>query len=175
MYILISKNGTFFFADTTVNVNPTADELVEIIGLTSNMVRFFDTEPKVALMSYSNFGSSKGEVPDKMAKVRELAKKKFPDLKIDGEMQANIALNKELLRENYPFSELVDEGANTLVFPGLASGNISYKLLQEVGNNEAIGPILMGMRKPVHVLQMGSSVREIVNMVAIAVVEAQGK
>ena len=139
------------------------------------MVRFFDTEPRVALMSYSNFGSSKGEVPDKMALVRTLAKKKYPDLKIEGEMQANIAVNKELQKENYPFSELAEEGANTLIFPGLASGNISYKLLQEVGGNEAIGPILMGMRKPVHVLQMGSSVREIVNMVAIAVVEAQQK
>jgi malate dehydrogenase (oxaloacetate-decarboxylating)(NADP+) len=175
MYILISKNGTFFFADTTVNVKPEAEELVEIIGLTSNMVRFFDIEPRIALMSYSNFGSSKGEVPDKMARVRTLAQQKFPDLKIEGEMQANIAVNKVLQKENYPFSELAEEGANTLIFPDLASGNISYKLLQEVGNNEAIGPILMGMRKPVHVLQMGSSVREIINMVAIAVVEAQSK
>jgi len=175
MYILISKKGTYFFADTTVNVNPTADDLLEIIGLTAETVRFFDTEPRIALMSYSNFGSSKGEVPDKMSLVRTLAKKKFPDLKIDGEMQANMAVNKEMLKENYPFSELAEEGANTLIFPGLASGNISYKLLQEVGNNEAVGPILMGMRKPVHVLQMGSSVREIVNMVAIAVVEAQVK
>jgi malate dehydrogenase (oxaloacetate-decarboxylating)(NADP+) len=173
MYILISKKGTYFFADTTVNVNPSADDLVEIIGLSADMVRFFDTEPRVALMSYSNFGSSKGEVPDKMSLVKKLAKKKYPELKIEGEMQANIAVNKELQKENYPFSELAEEGANTLIFPGLASGNISYKLLQEVGNNEAIGPILMGMRKPVHVLQMGSSVREIVNMVAIAVVEAQ--
>ncbi len=173
MYILISKKGTYFFSDTTVNVNPNAEELVEIIGLTADMVRFFDSEPRIALMSYSNFGSSKGETPDKMALVRKLAKKKYPDLKIEGEMQANIAVNKELQKENYPFSELAEEGANTLIFPGLASGNISYKLLQEVGNNEAIGPILMGMRKPVHVLQMGSSVREIVNMVAIAVVEAQ--
>ncbi len=173
MYILISKKGTFFFADTTVNVNPTADELLEIIGLTSDMVRFFDTEPRIALVSYSNFGSSKGEVPDKMSLVKKLAKQKYPNLKIEGEMQANIAVNKELQKENYPFSELAEEGANTLIFPGLASGNISYKLLQEVGQNEAIGPILMGMRKPVHVLQMGSSVREIVNMVAIAVVEAQ--
>jgi malate dehydrogenase (oxaloacetate-decarboxylating)(NADP+) len=173
MYILISKKGTYFFSDTTVNVNPNAEELVEIIGLTANMVRFFDSEPRIALMSYSNFGSSKGEVPDKMALVRKLAKKKYPGLLIEGEMQANIAVNKELQKENYPFSELAEEGANTLIFPGLASGNISYKLLQEVGNNEAIGPILMGMKKPVHVLQMGSSVREIVNMVAIAVVEAQ--
>ncbi len=175
MYILISKKGTYFFADTTVNVNPSAEDLVEIIGLSASMVRFFDTEPRVALMSYSNFGSSKGEVPDKMAFVHKLAKKKYPELKIEGEMQANIAVNKELQKENYPFSELAEEGANTLIFPGLASGNISYKLLQEVGGNEAIGPILMGMRKPVHVLQMGSSVREIVNMVAIAVVEAQLK
>lgn len=173
MYILNSKKGTYFFSDTTVNVNPTAEELVEIIGLTTDMVRFFDSVPRVALLSYSNFGSSKGDIPDKMQKVFTLAKKAYPDLVIEGEMQANIAVNKELQQENYPFSILKEESANTLIFPDLASGNIAYKLLQELGNNEAIGPILLGMRKPVHVLQMGSSVREIVNMVAVAVVEAQ--
>jgi malate dehydrogenase (oxaloacetate-decarboxylating)(NADP+) len=173
MYILNSKKGTYFFSDTTVNVNPTAEELVEIIGLTTDMVRFFDSVPRVALLSYSNFGSSKGEIPDKMQKVFTLAKQRYPDLVIEGEMQANIAVNKELQQENYPFSILKEESANTLIFPDLASGNIAYKLLQELGNNEAIGPILLGMRKPVHVLQMGSSVREIVNMVAVAVVEAQ--
>ena len=125
------------------------------------------------MLSYSNFGSSKGESPEKATEVVRKAKQKYPGLIIDGEIQANIALNTRLLRENYPFSELANSGANTLIFPDLNSGNIAYKLLQEIGGAEAIGPVLMGMRKPVHVLQLGSSVREIVNMVAIAVVDAQ--
>jgi len=173
MYIISNKSETFFFADTTVNRNPTAEELVDIVGLTASAVRFFDTNPRIALLSYTNFGSGKGEVPEKVVKATALAKAKFPDLIIDGEIQANIAINKELQKELYPFSKLAQLGANTLIFPDLASGNIAYKLLQEIGGSEAIGPILMGMRKPVHVLQLGSSVREIVNMTAIAVVDAQ--
>jgi malate dehydrogenase (oxaloacetate-decarboxylating)(NADP+) len=172
MYIIISKKGTFFFADTTVNENPTADELVDIIGLAARTVRFFDVEPRIAVLSYSNFGSNKGEVPEKAALVTKKAKAKYPDLIIEGEMQANIALDTKLQQENYPFSALAAEGANTLIFPDLDSGNIAYKLLQEIGGAEAIGPLLMGMGKPVHILQLGSSVREIVNMVAIAVVDA---
>jgi malate dehydrogenase (oxaloacetate-decarboxylating)(NADP+) len=136
-------------------------------------VRFFDREPRIAVLSYSNFGSSSGQVPTKTREATRLAKQRYPDLIIDGEMQANTALNPDLLREHYPFSELANVGANTLIFPGLAAGNIAYKLLQEMGGAETIGPILMGMRKPVHILQLGSSVREIVNMVAIAVVDAQ--
>ncbi|WMJ72869.1 NADP-dependent malic enzyme [Cytophagaceae bacterium ABcell3] len=173
MYIILNKNNTYFFSDTTVNENPTADELSEIVGLTARTVRFFDVEPRIAMLSYSNFGSNKGEVPLKTALAAEKARERFPDLLIDGDVQANIALNTKLLKENYPFSVLAEQGANTLIFPDLASGNIAYKLLQEVGGAEAIGPVLMGMRKPVHILQLGSSVREIVNMVAIAVVEAQ--
>ena len=173
MYILSTKKGTFFFADTTLNVDPTEDALVEITSLTARTVKFFDVEPRIAMLSYSNFGSAAGIIPSKVAKATEKLKKKFPDLVIDGEMQANIALNKELQKELYPFSELADKGANTLIFPDLASGNIAYKLMMEIGGAEAIGPVLMGMRKPVHVLQIGSSVREIVNMVAIAVVDAQ--
>ncbi|HEY8399872.1 MAG TPA: NADP-dependent malic enzyme [Cytophagaceae bacterium] len=173
MYIMISKRGTFFFADTTINENPTAEDLVEIAGLTARGVRFFDVEPRIAILSYSNFGSNKGDVPLKTATATKLAKARFPDIKIEGEMQANIALDTKLQKENYPFSALAEEGANTFIFPGLASGNIAYKLLQEIGGAEAIGPILMGMGKPVHILQLGSSVREIVNMVAIAVVDAQ--
>lgn len=146
---------------------------MDIIGLTAKKVRFFDTEPRIAMLSYSNFGSNKGELPDKMINALQKAKVKYPELLIDGEMQANIALSPKLLKENYPFSELAETGANTLIFPDLASGNIAYKLLQEIGGAEAIGPILMGMRKPVHVLQLGSSIREIINVVAIAVVEAQ--
>ncbi|MEQ8336899.1 MAG: NADP-dependent malic enzyme [Cyclobacteriaceae bacterium] len=173
MYILSSNRGNYFFADTTVNLNPDVDALVDIIGLTKNAVRFFDTEPSIAVLSYSNFGSAKGDVPVKTAKAVAQAKEKWPDLIIDGELQANVALNKQLLKENYPFSILANHPVNTFVFPDLDSGNIAYKLLMELGGAEAIGPILMGMNKPVHVLQVGSSVREIFNMVAIAVVDAQ--
>jgi malate dehydrogenase (oxaloacetate-decarboxylating)(NADP+) len=173
MYIILNKKGTFFFADATVNLDPNAAELVDIIGLTARGVKFFDMEPRVAVLSYSNFGSSKGEVPEKTREAVRLAKKKYPDLVIDGEIQANVALNTEIQKENYPFSALSDEAANTLIFPNLESGNIAYKLLMEIGGAEAIGPILLGMKKPVHVLQLGSSIREIVNMAAIAVVDAQ--
>ncbi len=175
MYIILNKKGPFFFADTTINVNPTAEELVDIIGLTATAVRSFGITPRVALLSYSNFGSSKGEVPEKTARAVELALKRWPDLIIDGDIQANTALNVELQQQNYPFSRLADQGANTLIFPDLTSGNIAYKLLMEIGSTEAIGPILLGMNKPVHVLQLGSTVREIVNMVAIAVVDAQAQ
>jgi malate dehydrogenase (oxaloacetate-decarboxylating)(NADP+) len=173
MYIIQHKKGPFFFADTTVNINPSAEELVGIIGLTAKAVRFFDVVPRIAAISYSNFGSNSGELPDKMRRATALAKERYPDLLIDGEMQANVALNPEILREQYGFSPLAEQGANTLVFPNVESGNIAYKVLQEIGGAEVIGPILMGMRKPVHILQLGASVREIVNMTAIAVVDAQ--
>jgi len=173
MYVISNKKRTYFFADTTVNVNPTAEDLVDIIGLTAKAVKFFNVEPRIAVLSYSNFGSSKGEVPTKTARAAAIAKEKFPDLVIEGDIQANVALNTEIQKSNYPFSELAEKGANTLIFPDLDSGNIAYKLLMEIGGAEAIGPILLGMNKPVHVLQLGSSVREIINMVAIAVVEAQ--
>ena len=127
----------------------------------------------MAVLSYSNFGSSKGKVPNKAAQATALAHERWPHLVIDGDIQANVALNVEIQRENYPFSRLAEQGANTFIFPDLASGNIAYKLLMEIGGAEAIGPILLGMDKPVHILQLGSTVREIVNMVAIAVVDAQ--
>ncbi|CAN5293921.1 NADP-dependent malic enzyme [soil metagenome] len=173
VYIIFNKKGTYFFADTTLNVDPTPEDLVDIIGLTAKGVRFFDFEPRIAVLSYSNFGSSKGKIPEKTREATKLARKKYPDLIIDGEIQANVALDTEIQKESYPFSELSDKGANTLIFPDLASGNIAYKLVMEIGGAEAIGPVLMGMKKPVHILQLGSSVREIVNMVAIAVVDAQ--
>lgn len=173
MYIMNTSKGPYFFADATVNLNPSAEEMVEIIGLTADAVKFFNMEPRIAVLSYSNFGSAQGEIPTKTAKAAALAKKKFPDLIIEGEMQANVAINEEIQREMYPFSTLINKKANTLIFPDLASSNIAYKLLAELGNAEAIGPILLGMNKPVHILQLGSSIREIVNMVAIAVVDAQ--
>ena len=172
MYIVNTPRGNFFFADTSVNRNPSAEELVEIIGLTARAVKFFDTEPKIAALSYSNFGSARGDVPSKVAKAVKLAKERWPDLVIDGEIQANVALNKNLLEELYPFSTLVGHHVNTLIFPDLQSGNIAYKTMMEIGGAEVIGPILMGMNKSVQVLQLGSSVREIYNMVAIGVVDA---
>jgi malate dehydrogenase (oxaloacetate-decarboxylating)(NADP+) len=175
MYIVLHKKGPFFFADTTVNINPTAEELVDIVGLAARSVRAFDIVPRVAMISYSNFGSNAGELPDKMRRATELAQARYPDLLLDGEMQANTALNTNLLREQYPFSRLADTGANTLIFPNVESGNIAYKVLQEIGGAEVVGPILLGMRKPVHILQIGASVREIVNMTAIAVIDAQAK
>ncbi len=172
MYIIMNKKGTFFFSDCTVNVDPTAEELIDIVGLTRTGVKFFDVEPRMAMLSYSNFGSSKGIIPEKMREVVQIAKKKFPDLIIDGDIQANVALNTELQKEVYPFSRLAEEGTNTLIFPNLAAANIAYKLLIEIGGAEAIGPILLGMNKPVHVLQLGSTIRDIVNMAAIAVVDS---
>ncbi|MBO3269950.1 MULTISPECIES: NADP-dependent malic enzyme [Hymenobacter] len=174
MYIIQHKRGPFFFADTTVNIDPTAEEMVDIIGLAARTVRFFDNEPHIAVLSYSNFGSNPGPVPDKSRRATELAKQRYPDLILDGEMQANTALNPQLLQEQYPFSELAKYGgANTLIFPTVLAGNIAYKVMQELGGAEVIGPVLMGMRKPVHILQLGASVREIVNITAIAVADAQ--
>ncbi|TXI68190.1 MAG: NADP-dependent malic enzyme [Cyclobacteriaceae bacterium] len=173
MYIIMNKKGTFFFADCTVNVDPTANDLVEIIGLAARGVKFFDIEPRVAMLSYSNFGSSKGPIPEKAREAVRMAKQKYPDLIVDGDIQANVAFDTEIQQQVFPFSALAKDGANTVIFPNLASGNIAYKLLMEIGGAEAIGPILLGMKKPVHVLQLGSSIRDIINMAAIAVVDAQ--
>lgn len=175
MYILLTKKGPIFLSDTTVNFNPTTDEIVEITELTAKAVERFNIKPRIALLTYSNFGSAEGEDADKMRKATAILAQKHPDWVVEGEMQAHLAFNTELAREQYSFSKLAEEGANVLIFPNLSAANISYNLLKEVGEMEYIGPILLGLRKPVHVLQLGSSVREIVNMVAIAVVEAQSK
>ena len=175
MYMMMTKKGPVFFGDTTVNVDPTVDELVDLTVLMNSAVRKFNIQPRIALLSYSNFGSNKGTVPDKVKKAVKILHEKHPEILVDGEMQGNFAINNELLKDNFPFSRLVDGPANTLVFPNLESGNIAYKLLQELGGAEAVGPILLGTRKPVHIVQLGSSVREIVNMVTIAVVDVQVK
>lgn len=175
MYMMLTKKGPLFFADTTVNFNPTEEELIDITLQTAKIVEHFNIKPKIAMLSYSNFGSSASPEAIMMRNAVEKIKKMHPELVIDGEIQAGVAFNKDLLRENYPFSDLVNEAPNILIFPNLAAGNIAYHLLQEVGGAEAVGPILLGLRKPVHVLQLGSSVRQIVNMVAIAVVDAQVK
>jgi len=173
MYIMLTKKGPFFFADTTVNMNPNVDTLVEITLQAAAAVRQFNIEPRIAMLSYSNFGSVEGNIPILVRSAVEKLHRDHPDLIVDGDLQANFALNNDLLRENFPFSKLIGSPANTLIFPYLTAGNIAYKLIQELGGAEAIGPILMGLDKSVHVLQMGSGVAEIVNMVTIAVIDAQ--
>ena len=175
LYIMVTKKGPYFFADTTMNADPTAEELADIAILTANTVKQYNIVPRIAMLSYSNFGSAQGEVPDKVSKAVSILHKNYPGLIVDGDIQANFAINNNLLKEQFPFSNLADKDVNTFIFPNLASGNISYKLMQELGGAEAIGPVLMGLNKPVHVLQLGSSVREIVNMIIIAVVDAQNK
>ena len=175
MYILLSKQGPFFFADTTMNIDPSAEDLADITAITANSIKQFNITPRIALLSYSNFGSVKGEIPDKVAKAVSILHEKYPGMIVDGDIQANFALNNDLLKEQFPFSELANKSVNTLIFPNLVSGNIAYKIMQEMGGLEAIGPILLGMKKPVHILQLGCSVREIVNMVTIAVVDAQAR
>ena len=175
MYMMLTQKGPVFFGDTTVNENPTVDELVDITALLDRSVRKFNVEPRVAMLSYSNFGSNDGIIPEKVRQAVKILHEKHKGIMVDGEMQANFAMNPDLLRDNYPFSTLVGAPANVLIFPNLESGNIAYKLLQELGGAEAVGPILLGLNKPVHILQLGSSVREIVNMVTIAVVDVQTK
>lgn len=175
MYIMLTQKGTLFFSDATVNINPRVEEIVDITKLTYDAVKKFNIKPRIALLSYSNFGSAEGETPRTMAQARKILKEKYPEMVVDGDIQANVALNQSMLKENFPFSELCGEPVNTFIFPKLSSGNITYKMLQELGAAEAIGPVLLGMKKPAHILQLGSSVREIVNMVIIAVVDAQSK
>lgn len=175
MYLMLTKKGPLFLADTTVNFNPTAEELAEITLMAAKMVKQFNIVPRVAMLSYSNFGSSNSPEAKLVAKARSIVKQKMPSLVVDGEMQASVAFNKELMQENYPFSELANQDVNTLIFPNLASGNIAYNLMKELDTADAIGPILLGLKKPVHVLQLGSSIRSIVNMAVVAVVDAQIK
>ncbi|MEY3350345.1 MAG: hypothetical protein RIQ50_456, partial [Bacteroidota bacterium] len=176
MYIMLTKKGPLFLADTTVNFNPTAEELADITLLVAKEVRTLGVEPRIAMLSYSNFGSSDTPEAITVRNARTLVKERNPSLIVDGEVQGIVAFNKEIMRENYPFSELVNNGeVNTLIFPNLSAGNIAYNLLQEVGEADAIGPVLLGLKKPVHVLQLGSSTRSILNMVMIAVIDAQYK
>lgn len=175
MYLMLTKQGPIFLADTTVNIDPTVEELVDITAVVARSVQKFNITPRIAMLSYSNFGSSETTNPIKVRQAVEKLHELYPNLVVDGEMQANFALNSTLLKDNYPFSTLNGEPANTLIFPNLDAGNAAYKILQEIGGAEAVGPILIGMKKPVHILQLGSSVREIVNMITIAVVDAQSK
>lgn len=175
MYILNTKRGPMFLADTTVNVDPTAEEIAEITANVAETMQAFSVNPKIALLSYANFGSSPGKDPEKMSKATSILHEKYPSLVVDGDLQANFAVNKELMMEQFSFSKLANRSVNTLIFPNLSAGNIAYKLLQQFTEGDAIGPILIGMKKPIHVLQMGATVREIINMVKVAVVDAGSK
>lgn len=175
MYILQTKRGPLFLADTTINLDPSAEDIAEITSNVAKTIRKFKVTPRIALLSYSNFGSSPGEDASKMSKAAEIIHANDPNLVVDGEIQANFALNNALMNENFSFSTLANKQVNTLIFPNLSAGNIAYKLLQEITEGDAIGPVLVGLKKSIHVLQMGSSVREIINMVKVAVVDAQNK
>ncbi len=175
MYILNTKRGPMFLADTTINLNPNADEIAEITVNVAQTIRKFNIVPKIALLSYSNFGSSSGEDADKMSKAVHILHEEHPNIIVDGEVQANFALDSELMNDKFSFSILANKQVNTLIFPNLSSGNISYKLLQQMTDGDAIGPILIGLNKSIHVMQLGASVREINNMVKIAAIHAQNK
>jgi len=172
LYIILTPDDVFFFADTTVNINPTAEQLVDIALCTAEIAQRFDVIPRIAMLSFSNFGSNPDELSKKVQKAVDILHREHPELLVDGEMQANTAIDPMILNELYPFSKL-KERANILIFPSLEAGNIAYKLVENIGKTEAIGPILMGLSKPVHVLQRGDEVNDIVNMAAIAVTDAQ--
>ena len=173
--VMMTERGPLFLSDTSINIEPTAKDLAKIAQMTSRVVKMFGMEPVVAMISYSNFGSSEN---DRASKVREAVSylhKSYPEMIVDGELQTDFALNSEMLQDIFPFSKLVGKKVNTLVFPNLDAANITYKLLKELNKADSIGPIMMGMRKPVHILQLDASVDEIVNMTAIAVIDAQEK
>jgi len=172
LYMMVFKNDVFFFADTTVNIEPTAEQLAEIAILAADEARNFDVVPRIAMLSFSNFGSARHPLSSKVAEATEIVKTKRPELEIDGEMQADTAVVEDILTGIYEFSDL-KRRANVLIFPNLESGNIAYKLMHRLGGAEAIGPILMGVRKSIHVLQRNCEVNDIVNMTAIAVLDAQ--
>ncbi len=168
VYVIVTKQQVYFFSDTTVNIEPTAEDLAEIAMLAAEVARDFNFEPRIAMLSFSNFGSTRHALAEKMRKAAELVKHADPKIMVDGEMMADTAVVPEILQEDYPFSTLRG-GANVLIFPDLGAANIAYKLMLRIGGSEALGPILVGMSKPVHVLQRGATVEEIVNMAAIAV------
>jgi len=173
--IMITQRGPMFLSDTAININPSADDLIKIAQMTSGVVKMFGLEPVMAMISYSNFGSSKDKTATKVKEAVSYLHRRHPQLLVDGELQTDFALNSEMLKANFPFSRLANKKVNTLIFPNLESANITYKLLKELNKAESIGPIMMGLRKPVHILQLGASVDEIVNMTAVAVVDAQQK
>jgi malate dehydrogenase (oxaloacetate-decarboxylating)(NADP+) len=173
--LMLTKRGPVFISDTSINIDPTAKELAKIAQMTNYTMKMFGIEPVIAMISYANFGSSKNPTAKKVKEAVEILHKSNPDMVIDGELQTDFALNPEMLRENFPFSKLAGKKVNALIFPNLDSANSNYKLLKELNSVESIGPIMLGMKKPVHILQLGASVEEIVNMSAVSVVDAQQK
>jgi malate dehydrogenase (oxaloacetate-decarboxylating)(NADP+) len=173
--LMMTKRGPMFLSDTTININPTAKDLAKITFMTGSLARMFGIEPNIAMLSFSNFGASNHPDAKKVREATKIMHKYYPNMNIDGEIQADFALNSEMLKEQFPFSKLVDKKVNVLIFPNLDAANISYKMMKELYDAESIGPIMLGLKKPAHILQLGSSVDEIVNMAAIAVVDAQNK
>ncbi|MFV0571005.1 MAG: NADP-dependent malic enzyme [Xanthomarina gelatinilytica] len=173
--VMMTKRGPMFLSDTAININPSAEDLTKIAQMTAGVVKMFGMEPVMAMISYSNFGSSKNQTAIKVREAVNYLHKRHPNLLVDGELQADFALNREMLQDIFPFSKLAGKKVNTLIFPNLESANITYKLMKELNNSDSIGPIMMGLRKPVHILQLDASVDEIVNMTAIAVIDAQQK
>ncbi len=173
MYVVRTKTGTYFFGDTTVNIQPETHTLVDTTLLIAKAVENFNVTPHIAMVSYSNFGSVREGSPTRVHDAIQILHRDYPELIVDGEMQANFAFNPELRMSKFPFSKLRDMEVNTIIFPNLSAGNIAYKMMQEIGGAEVIGPLLLGVGKPIHILQMESSVREIVNMATIAVIDAQ--
>ncbi len=173
--VLITERGPLFLSDSSININPTAQELATITEMTAYVVRMFGLEPVIAMLSYTNFGSSTDESASKVKEAVTYLHENHPDILVDGELQSDFALNKEMMQDTFPFSKLAGKQVNTLIFPDLNSANITYKIIKELDNSDTIGPILLGMNKPVHILQLHASVNEIVNMAAIAVIDAQQK
>jgi malate dehydrogenase (oxaloacetate-decarboxylating)(NADP+) len=173
--VMMTQRGPMFLSDTSININPSANDLKRIAQMTAKVVRMFGMEPVMAMTSYSNFGSSKDQTATKVREAVQYLHKRHPNLLVDGELQTDFALNSKMLQDIFPFSKLAGKKVNTLIFPNLESANITYKLLKELNKADSIGPIMMGMRKPVHILQFAASVDEIVNMAAIAVIDAQQK
>jgi len=171
--LMLTDKGPLFLSDTAMNINPNAKELSEIARMTNKTMKMFGLTPNLAMVSFSNFGSSKSESSKKIGEAVNYLHRYFPDISIDGEIQADFALNVEMRQDKFPFTKLKGKKVNGLIYPNLESANISYKLLKELHNADSIGPIIMGLNKPVHLIQLGASVDEIVNMVCIAVVDAQ--
>ncbi|MEO8533379.1 MAG: phosphate acyltransferase, partial [Flavobacterium sp.] len=173
--MMLTSRGPMFLSDTAINIDPSAEDLVNIAIMTSKTAKMFGVEPVIAMVSFSNFGSSTSKSASKVREAVAYLHKNHPEMIVDGEIQADFALNPEMLQEKFPFSKLAGKKVNTLIFPNLESANITYKLLKELYKVNSIGPIMMGMGKPVHIFQLGASVEEMVNMAAIAVIDAQEK
>ncbi|RYD87715.1 MAG: NADP-dependent malic enzyme, partial [Sphingobacteriales bacterium] len=173
--LMLTGKGPIFISDTAINPNPTADELARIALMTARTARMFGLEPVIAMVSFSNFGSSQDPSAVKVREAVAYLHKNYPDIIVDGEIQADFALNPDMLADKFPFSKLRGKKVNVMIFPNLESGNITYKLLKELNKTVSIGPIIMGLEKAVHIVQLGASVEEMVNMAAVAVVDAQEK